>query len=353
MVNMSKLYSMNEEDYEIVNSIIQVTNSIDTLYKKLLELELKNLKDSNEYEKYIHYLNMAIELENSYYQKLSTNQGIKILNFLMYDKFPENNLSDIESIITRKKDDPIIRRILVVLDSVLENYHQDIAEQNFKILEQDIVFDDEELDKLPESFIYDYYSLTDESYTKLLRSKCVVDNSHQEEILKNFIVFIEEIKQDKDNSKYLNELIKVKYDIAFNHKDVEYTLVDNNFNVDTSLTYSSNYSLDILGIDEEIYKLLKDYSGFKLSVNQINELLRIKDLDYEIENNQLTALLRHAILRSIFLSLSDDCISHINKQYLEENLGNEQVKISKEMLLKTFVKVKKDRIKHSNLSVRK
>lgn len=352
MVNMSK-YSMNEEDYKILNSIIQVTNSIDTLYKKLLELEISNLKETKEYEMYIQYLNMSIELENSYYDKLTIMQGIKILNFLMYDKFPENDLSDIESIITRKKDDPIIRRILVVLDSILENYHQDTVEQNFKILEQDIIFDDEELDDLPESFIYDYYCLTDELYTKLLRSKYVVDNSHQEEILKNFIVFIEEIKQDKDNSKYLNELIKVKYDIAFNNKDVEYTLVDNKFNVDTSITYSSNYSLDILGIEEEIYTLLKDYSGVKLSVNQINELLTIKDLDYELENNQLTALLRHTILRSIFLSLSDDCVSHINKQYLEDNLNNEQVEISKEMLLKTFVKVKKDRIKHSKLSLRK
>ena len=48
---MSKLYSMNEEDYELVDSIIQVTNSINTLYKKLFELEINNLKDTDEYSK--------------------------------------------------------------------------------------------------------------------------------------------------------------------------------------------------------------------------------------------------------------------------------------------------------------
>lgn len=351
---MSKLYSMNEEDYELVDSIIQVTNSINTLYKKLFELEINNLKDTDEYRKYIQYLNMAIELENSYYDKLTTLQGIKILNFLVYDKFPENNLSDIESIILRKTDDPIIRRILVALDYLLENYQQENFEQLFKISEQDVMFKDEDLDKLPDSFVYAYYGLTDELYLKLLRNKYVVDNVHQEEILKNFLVFVEEIKQDKGNSKYKNELIKVKYDISFNNKNVEQTLLDNNFNMEKPLIYSSNHYLDIVGLEKDIYNLLKDYRGFKLSVNQIDELLRIKDLDYEKEDNQLIALLRNTILRSIFLSLSDECVTHINKQYKEENISNsEQMKISKEILLKTFGKIKKDRNKQMQLSLKK
>jgi hypothetical protein len=56
---MSK-YTLTSEDYETINTIQRITESINETYQKLLELELQGRKTTEEYNRQIDYLKSSL-----------------------------------------------------------------------------------------------------------------------------------------------------------------------------------------------------------------------------------------------------------------------------------------------------
>ena len=46
-------YKLQNEDYELIQKIIKITNLIEDLYKKLYKLKIKKKKNSNDFKNYI------------------------------------------------------------------------------------------------------------------------------------------------------------------------------------------------------------------------------------------------------------------------------------------------------------
>lgn len=59
---MSK-YTLTSEDYETINTIQRITESINETYQKLLELDLQGRKAGEEYNRQIDYLKSSLKLE--------------------------------------------------------------------------------------------------------------------------------------------------------------------------------------------------------------------------------------------------------------------------------------------------
>ena len=54
-----KEYKLQEKDIKLLEKILKTTKSIQTIYNKILELETKNLKNSEEYNDYLKYLEIV------------------------------------------------------------------------------------------------------------------------------------------------------------------------------------------------------------------------------------------------------------------------------------------------------
>ena len=62
-------YKLVNENYNWLKRIIQITTSIETLYKKLFILEINGQKDTEEYKKTMDYLSIALDVEDNVYEE--------------------------------------------------------------------------------------------------------------------------------------------------------------------------------------------------------------------------------------------------------------------------------------------
>ena len=56
--------------YKKIADIIKVTEAIKTLYDRLCNLEINNLKETKEYHKNLDYLMISLETEESFYMNI-------------------------------------------------------------------------------------------------------------------------------------------------------------------------------------------------------------------------------------------------------------------------------------------
>ena len=112
---MERQYKLSQRDYKIITEIIKITSSIDTIYRKLYNLEINNKKDSNEYKELLGYLDISLEVEKKYYNKINFNKCKLIINYLLEERMPCDPNSDLETIILQGNFNRVIRRIISIL----------------------------------------------------------------------------------------------------------------------------------------------------------------------------------------------------------------------------------------------
>ena len=56
-----KIYGFNIEDFKTLESLLQITTEISNIYDKLCQLEIKDKKDTKEYQNAIEKLNILKE----------------------------------------------------------------------------------------------------------------------------------------------------------------------------------------------------------------------------------------------------------------------------------------------------
>ena len=373
---MNKYFKIKNEDFELIRSLLNVTKSISKIYDVLYELEINGEKDSAKYTKYLEYLNIALEVENKYYNNMSVEQCLRVYKFIESDFMPKKYEDNNESIIFGVNTIGNARRIITTLDNIIDNnnYFNFIDEE--KELDE---FDDEEFElfedffQSPPQIVIEIMDCNDkekiqdildmiinQQFDYLMDSNIDIDSKDFEkaeydgfvqlfyinQILNNYLIYIKNLEQDDKLKKYKNKFIKTKYDISFTNKIIESKLKENNFDVNENDFNAGLCDIEILGLKEDIYNQVFNEHMLRQAVYNIKELLKVKDNQYRDDNVERSVLLRKALIKATLLNIDERCLTKISLNYtarLKKVKNLEEISISKSVIDSIFTVVKKER----------
>jgi len=340
-----EVYRLEKKDFEQINNLIKTTSSIDNLYKKIYALEIDGKKDSEDYKKLLDYLNIAIEVETKLYNEYNLNSSkcIAWAEYLLSDRLPDGFENDMESIMKQDYSNRIIRRILSVLVHKIVSNHKNVKEMlPTEIMELMKQLGMPNPDKIVSQAVY---------------SSIEIQKAFEKDILNSYLAFLQEFLQKEEYRNFRSQLINSKYNIAFINKEIENSMISNNFDIPDTLYVNSRFVADLLQMDLDLYKLLKNSYGVKTSTQQISEIIEIGDLDYSDPIKATTSILRQCLMRAAFLLMSDEVISDVNyefhefvedKKYLDRHPND---RISEQLIINCFRSIKKDKNKPNVLSL--
>jgi len=332
-----KSYYLSGEDITKINRLISTANSIDLIYNKLYELEINNQKDTDEYKKQLSFLNIAIDLENRLYNKLNFDEDktSATIKYLVKFEFHKDYIAEEECLLNQDYKNINILRITRKLLNKLES-----TEKGFKEIYLD---NDEEF--IGNSLIFV------QKQTKILKEI-------SKDIYNSYLLFLKEYINDKNNSLYKNDFIKSKYIFSFIYENIEDQMLKNNYEISDDLYLSSRFLSDIFGVSLDMYNYMKDNYSQKVLEPYISDFIKIRDLDYNNKRNYICAIFNCCYIRACLLNMSDEAINDANYEFHElieseeyiKNYSNE--KISENLIIECFKKVKTDRQKAKKLSFR-
>ncbi len=328
---MEKKYELKKSDLEELDGLLKTVTSIDTLYKKLYELEISNNKDSEEYKKTIEYLKIALEVEEEKYKKIlsSSEKVFSLLDYLLLDKMSIKESSNIESLLSQETPDRITRRIISVLNKELAKdftvINQLIPKELFMVLKMIGIED-------PEKMIMDDF-----------KKKIELDETLEQETLNIFVKILEEFINDEEYSSFKNQLLKIKYDVAFLNKNLESQLLFSRFNILTALLFDSKFIYEFLNLNSMECQMLSNKYGADLVSFEIEKLIKSRNYNYDNQKDDISNILRQSYLRAGLLLLDDDIIDDLKfmiddlideVKYFKPYYNNKGIEIVKEALEK-------------------
>ena len=329
-------------DYEALKQlerIIKVTYSISNLYKKLYELEIKGLKNNEDYQKYLNYLKVVLEIEKKYYNKdrLDTKTMYIMSDFL--ENVTGIDEYNIEMLVNEKQEEPsIIARIQSNLFLECTNNYNDI--NNF-LLEEEL------------KILEDYYrqnSIGFISFDVFSKFEFYVEKDFKIA----FLYFLEKFIRTSSYSNVRERLIENKYKFIFMNKDIEDLALENEFNIDEIFKSNFDALKQYLKVDTDTVAKIKNNYTEIYYLNYVSKLLGIDDIDYNENKNFILSILAQCFIRASFTLMSEDLIDKLNynfhecvqrNDYLDKNSNNE---ISQNLIIECFKKIRKDR-KHTRI----
>lgn len=333
-------YELTTTDFEELKKIIKTTSSIYNLYQKMYVLESKGQKESEEYQKLIEYLKIALEVEEVGYLDLNLTYQ-KCLALIRYLEINYQLPNDLDYIPNLDDKNLIFMRIRNILDrkmlSFTENLKNTVVPQEIRDILQRIGIINEE--KLSQSI----YSNTE------------LNKALKFDLISSYLIFLKNTTRNKDYSQYKDELLKAMYQTIFIYKDIENEILKNNFNVPDNINITSQFVADLFQINIA-YPILKNLFAGEICQTQINEIIEIKDIDYDNPKIYVASILRQCLLKSSFLLLDDNHLENINyqfhsfiesDQYISRHQGD---RISEEAISRCFRNIKKDKAKTITLS---
>ncbi|MDD4036536.1 MAG: hypothetical protein PHS45_04365 [Bacilli bacterium] len=337
-------YILRKQDYEFLRELVKITSSIDKLYKKLYELDLKNQKDSDEYIKTLDYLSIAIDTEKWQYNKidLTHNKCTALVEHILRDRLPDDFLSNSKSITMQHDNDRVMSRILVNLINRVGFDYQGIKNSlPSGFLNLFKIFDMPEFELL----------IIESAYKDLELKKAL-----EEDLFNMFLLFIDEYLNNSKYSSFKSTLLKNKYNILFINSNIEANMLGESFNICNLINLRSEGMADHLEIDKNLFYFLKNLFGIEVVNYQIDELLEISDIDYADENKAVTSILRQGLMRSAFMFMSAETINDVNydfHEYVDNPNYKGDTSISESVIIEAFRKIKRDRAKHKIISLKK
>ena len=331
---------LEKRNYETIEKLINITRSIDVLYKKLYELEILGKKETEEYNKNLDYLKIAIDVENKIYNDINSDSNLSILiyDYLLQDRLPDEFISDKDCIVLQDISNLVIRRIISTLKRQIMS--------NVDVIKDIISKELTSIIKVITNFIDNINILENE-----MINLSILVESLEKDLYGGFLSFLKENMTDKNNENIINELIKTKYLVLFINKNIESDMLINNFNISEYFELNSNYIAKLIKMPNNELKEYKDLYYENDITNQINKLLIISNSDYNISTKNIEAILRECFIRAIFLFLSDSNISDLNfdfHEYIESDEYKELYNnndISESKVINCFKTINSDRKK--------
>ena len=260
---------------EYINKILELYYEINSIYKRLYELELNEKKDSIEFLELVNVLKERIEKEKE-----------------LFDLF-YNNLDENLSCSVLDDGEPFAKRI--------NDYMSFYETLNIPIYEDD-----------SEEIIID--KRYDMQYAKLYKS-C------SRNIFLVYLSFLQEYIDMDDFNSLRSNMLSFKYYNSFINHDVEECLMDSNFQV-SKVNYVNLYFVaETLGIDINMCdKVILDCFKDTVEVT-VNQILSINDSDYSDNNKKAISINNQSMLRA-GLSLMSKSDYDKNKDWIFDLINN-------------------------------
>lgn len=340
-----KGYVFNNDDFIQIDNLIKITSSIDSIYSKLYDLEIKGKKDTDDYRKLIDELKLSIEIENRQYEDCNLNywKCVAWHHYFINKKVPVGFVDNTESIVKHNYNYRIMRRIISKLEKRMTTDYENIKETLPPDLEK----------QLKELGLYNDNNFL----SKMVDSGTDVLESLELDILNAYLTILEEFIDNKDYNYLKNELINSKYNLSFIKGKIESDMISNNFEVSDTIYINSKFYADLIYLDFKSYNNLRNLYNEENVMNQINNLLEIGDMDYSDNAKICTSVLRQCYIRATLLTMGNDMISKINSKFNkqikdEKYLQKHQFdRISKQLIENCFNNVEKDREKVSIITL--
>ena len=205
----------NTLEYKLsIEKILMISNKILVIYNNLYNLEINNQKNSLDYHRNLNYLDIVLELENNFYQKLNPKLISFYLHFLDPNRILKNLsdyhliINDLNQIYPKKR---IYNRLLEIQNNYLKEKYDDINYKEISLLQRTL----------------------------------------KEDINKLFLYYEE--KEFNNNSNFKDTFTMTKYILSYLNKDIENSLKEN-FNDFNKLILLSKSTSDLLEIDEDRYQ---------------------------------------------------------------------------------------------------
>lgn len=365
-------YVMEKQDFEQIADLIKTTSSIETLYKRLFELEVEGKKDADVHRTTLDYLDIALEVENKLYSdcNLDSSKCIAWVNYLLKERFSENcdiEVEDIikqyfdvefknapkysfadglESIMKQDYSNRVIRRILNILIDKIITDRQFIKEQLPNGMEG--LAKQSGIDKSDKIVLPIILQIISESVLKTLYNNIEIQKVLEEDLLNSYLYFLQESMSHNECGHFVMQLLRSKYNVAFINRNIENTMITSSFNIPDKIYMNSQ-------LDSDSSK--KENCGIDIALQQMGEIIMMNDMAYNDSNRAVTSTLRQRLMRAAFLFISDESLSELNYKFHEFVEGDEYLdiwpddKISEQLIANCFRSIKKDKAKVNILSM--
>lgn len=291
----------NNDDKNELDKLDKITFSVLEIYKKLYELEICDMKDSEEYDKCLGYLITMKNIENDYYKKSKFTYN-KICKWYYYiDKNIDIKDNYLEVLSSLDYKNIVICRIKERLKNILNIMNLGYYDISFNFINS--------LSKNNISF---------DNIFKCLKGCNNLDKYILNEVDSNYLSYLQDVI-DNDNYSHLNnKLIYSKYMLSFVKEDLENTLLNNKFDIVGDNYIGSFMYLDLYNIYEKndinIINILSIYYATGL----IYDLSIIKDSDYYSDINfETSSLIYQMFIKSLLLFVDSNSINSTKENLLK------------------------------------
>lgn len=289
--------------YEIINELCKVTNSLLEIKDKLIDLEKKGLKNDN-YYKLLEEYNSILQLEESIYNKIYKSRDILIdfLNYL-YQRYDIDEFDIDISYFIELNNDLIYKRII----NKLSKYIFDLPMEKIDLSEEDdaLLLEIEQLELL-------------EKEKCKMKKYSYINRYISMDIIKLFLMHIDNYINKSKKPKYIDKLIKLKYNLIFVCSDIEEECVYNKFDLGKFYLISKMVS-DLLFISEEEY--------FQIKNDCISMVIYECDNKHKKGNKSFSKLIEKLLLFSVSGLLNKDEISKYSNSLKSNKIKGIELKI--------------------------
>lgn len=254
---------------------------------------------------------------------------------MLYDRLPDKFIENIESIVNQDYNNNTIRRILNILDNIINSTSSTIKS----------ILPNEQITLIKQ------YGLLNVDILFLKNNVDVIRKEIENDLLKTYLLFLQEFIDNQNYSKFKLHLIRSKYNTSFINNNVEKDMIFNNYEIIKTLSINSQTIAVFNKIDLEQYNLFKNKYSRSICTKQIFELIEINDMDYKDITKASISILRQCLIRSSFQLMDDNLISDINDAFHNLIKCNEylarhpQNNISEQLIDDCFNSIKKDKNK--------
>ena len=331
-------YFINEEDLGSLDRMARSSFVISSIYEKLCCLDFKGLANSDIYNLNIRNLKLAIDLENQKYKTkevdLYKTQAFMSLILNNIDEDIKTNEEAVNSMDFDKKE---ARRVLNKLCSHLNDQITDT------------VFLKDDVADLTKRLVDNGVSIEDS-----IKKASLFYSSMEAELLMNFLYFLNIRIKDENNMIIKNNLIKVKYFMAYIFDNVENKLIANNFQINQIVNYSDAAKNEI-NVEPSSFDFIKSVYNAEIIVDNINTIINVDDVD--ATNKYPYLLICESFINSALLNINDNLIAEINTNYQDiiksedYTLDHPYSKISEFIINNCFKNVNHNKVKVKKLSL--
>lgn len=246
-----------------IDGLIKIGLSIENIYTNFCNLEKEGKRNSDEYKKYIDYLEMTLEIENKKLEYFAFDEERLLLTIDYLEQ--KYNLYGIDAnydYMYLNKESKAATRIITTFDSYLDDIYYN---NNFNIADK----------------------IDFQQVVLLLKEKQTYDN------LKTMGFQMQHLekrnnlnKTNKGTTQLRDPFLDYKYNLAFVNKNLETDFLLNDFNVCKFLSFKNKEHAKFLGLSLKKYENLNVYVTSSEIINKVIEYCKFTEIELLLSHNK-------------------------------------------------------------------